>query len=687
MAEAACGEGETQTDRLLVALRGRVFRWVLFVLVGFGVVVWASGQNAADPDDVPRVDESHGRTAHRLIESWVQRGGVPGERAAAVRVAGVMGVRVTLRLDGVSLGQGTNVRADLVERLTAAGPGQPWEALPPIDLIELIEPATSVALADAVDAVKRQNFEARQRAVDAGGQEAQRTKIDAKTLGPQLNVDVQIGYRPEQIVIDADAPVETIYARYAPGFHGLFTLPDDSGVEATETLVWPATVLASNASPRRQIVRLLTRSGLEPDDEELLGRADGVVAGRFEVLHLVRPTRDLPLMRLVRGGQLLPGRFVDEQTLADMADRIALHLFNRSIGLRGQFRGSYLPARGIYRPELASDLDAALTAYALMRFYDRKQRDGNNDQFFQAMVGAGQRAVDAVVGRMLGPETSPDPVTAAFCLLAVLEAPAGTFDPALADRVATVLLGMVGDDSHVYADPADPATRQRSAAAAAVIAAIGGWYERTREPAVGETLAAALEALWTEQQGRFDVNTLPWIALVHVETAGLLEDAGLLNAETRQRRSDDLAAMNAVIDSAELQVVERPELGPADVEGGIVLAPAPDGSPPNPSWQTAQIFSFMATTLRDEQIVSLRERPGFLVTASAAARFLGQLMIDDPNCFAIRSPEEAVGGIRLTLWDNTLDLAPSAITLMALLEMRETLDVLNAGDAVAGDPQ
>ena len=74
--------------------------------------------------------------------------------------------------------------------------------------------------------------------------------------------------------------------------------------------------------PRRQVVRLLTRCGLKPDDEKMIGRADGVAAGRFRVLHTVRPMRDLPVMRLVRGGQLLPARFVDEQTLIDMADRV-----------------------------------------------------------------------------------------------------------------------------------------------------------------------------------------------------------------------------------------------------------------------------------------------------------------------------------------------------------------------------
>lgn len=704
-----CGVGES---RLRPGLAGGRWRGVMgrallcLTLVPAGVAVGQNGQDdngagdvpgavsrdvsGAVPGDVPGVDESHARVVHRLVEDWMRRGGVPGERADAVRVSGAMGVRVTLRLDGVSLGQGTRVRPDLAERLTAAGPGRPWSALPAIDLIELVEPAAAEALADAVDQVKRQQLEARIRAAGDPGVQNNRADVEARELGPQLTVDVQIAFAPEQVVIPRDASADLIYARFASGYHGLFALPGDPGAvpgavpgagvggfAAGDTPVWPASVVASNASPRRQIVRLLTRCGLKPDDDELLGRPDGVVVGRFEVLHVVRPKQDLPVMRLVRGGQILPGRFVDEQTLGDVADRVAMHLYGRFIGINGQVRGTYQPSRAIYKPEFASDLEAALASYTLVRYFDHKRRDGNNDQFFNAMVEASQRTVDRVVGRLLAPDEEPDAVTAAFSLLTILEAPGGTFDPALADRVSTMLLGMIRPDGELLTDPNDPKSRVNAVGSAAVLAALGQWYEQTRDAEVGEALSAAIESLWNRQGGRFDVNTLPWIALVHVQTSGLLEDAGLLDAQTRARRSADLAAMNGLI--AEWQIVERPELGPPDVEGGIVLVEAPEGSPPNPNWQTAPLFGFMATTLRDKQVVSRLQRPGTLVTASASARFLGQLMIDEPNCFGIRSPQEAVGGIRLSLWDNTLDIAPSAITLMALLEMRETLDAL-AGD-------
>lgn len=644
------------------------------VLVG---LMWVSPAAAAEQAEVPGgagvpgVDESHARQVHRLVERWVGRGGVPGERAEPIRVRGAMGVRITLRLDGVALGEGTRVRGDLADRLPGDAAG--WETLPAIDLVGLVEPATEAALADAMDAVQRRNLGARIRAAGDPDAPTPGGQVDAAELGPELKVDIQIAMHPERIVLTADAPDDLIYARFAPGFHGLFTLP--RAPQEGDPLVWPVTTLAQNASPRRQIVRLLTRTGLGPDQIDQLGRPDGVPLGRFEVLHVVRPMRSLPVARLIRGGRALPNRFVNKQTLVDMADRIGLHLYGRFIG-DGRVRGPYLPSRGQYHPELAQDLEAALASYTLVRLADRKRRDGNNDQIFSALDDAAQHTVERVVGRLLAADQTPDAVTTAFCLLTILESPADQFDAALLPRVGQLLQAKIDEQGRLLADPDDPKRVLPPASGAAVLAALGRWYEQTRDPALGQQVAQVAGALWAQTQGKFDVNALPWITLAHVRTAGLLVDGGWLEPAERERRGADLAAMIGLIER--LQVVERPALGPADVVGGVVLNAAPEGSPPNPTWQTAQLLSFLATALRDEQIVPEKRRSGTLVTTSGTARFMGQLMINETDCYAIRSPEEAVGGIRLSLWDNTLDLAPSAITLLALLEMRETFDAMNA---------
>lgn len=620
----------------------------------------------------------------RMVEDWVKRGGVPGQRAEALPVGGVLGVRVTLRLDGVTLGEGTRVRGDLAAALPVDG-GAEWLRLPALDLVSLVEPATAEALDGALEAVQRRNLEARIRAAGTGDASRARGRVTAAELGPELEVDLQIALRPQRIVLAADDADDLLYARFAPGFHGLLTLPTPGGggPAAAETPVWPATALAQNASPRRQVVRLLTRSGLAADDATKLGRPDGLPLGRFEVIHLVRPMRDLPVMRLIRGGQELPSRFVNRQTLIDMSDRIGFHLYGRFIG-NGRVRGPYLPARGVYQPAFAEDREAALASYTLARFAQRKREDGNNDKFFDAYFDAAQRTVEQVVGHLLAPDTEPDAVTAAFCLLTILETPAGQFDPALEPRVGQMLRNLFNENGLLLAAADQPDRVLPPASAAAVLAAMARWYDQTRDPETAQQLARGFEALWQQTDGRFDVNALPWITLAHVLSRGWLVDANLVEPAVVEQRGADLAEMIQLV--GELQVVERPQLGPTDVMGGILLVPAPEGSPPNPAWQTASLLSFLATALRDEQIVPPLQRPGTLVTASATARFMGQLMIDETACFGIRSPPEALGGIRLSLWDNALDIAPSAITLMALLEMRDTLDVLGQNENPENQP-
>ena len=614
---------------------------------------------------VTRPDESHGRQVHRLVEGWVRRGGVPGQRAEAIRATQVIGVRVTLRMDGLTVGIGTALREDL-DRALADPAGE--AAGRPVSLVGLAEIATDRSLEDGMQQIKDRRLEARIRAARDANDPVPGRDITRAELGAQVDVDVQIACAPQRIVIAPDAPPEEALGRFAPGYHGLLLAP--TGAEREAVLVWPATALAGNLPPDRQVLRLAVEAGLNPQDTPKLGRPDGAALYRFEALHLVRSRIDQPVMFLIRGGQEFPARFVDERTVADMSDRIGLHLFGRFIDQGRRVRGGYQPARGVYEPEFAEDREAALAAYALVRFAERKRLDGNNDRVFEGYEFVAREAVNRIVGRLLAPDAEPQPVTAGFCLLTVMRSPAETFDPALGRRLAGMLTGLIDERGRLVPDPAAPERVLSTASAAVVLSALIEWEARQGDPALARQIASVFDALWAQSGGRFNVNALPWVALAHVRGAPRLVDAGLIDAETIAKRSEDLKWMLDRI--AEWQVVERPTLGPADVMGGIVTRAGPDGGPPNPTWQTAPLFSFLATVIRDTRIVPEGRHFGPLVTASATARFLGQLMMDRPNCFAVRSEAEAVGGIRLALYDNRLDIAPSALTLLALLEMRET---------------
>ena len=121
----------------------------------------------------------------------------------------------------------------------------------------------------------------------------------------------------------------------------------------------------------------------------------------------------------------------------------------------------------------------------------------------------------------------------------------------------------------------------------------------------------------------------------------------------------------------EQQVIEPPRLGPKDVIGGFELVKGPPNSPPNPDWRTAQLLSFLATCVRQPGITQGRDSYGWLLTGALAARFLGQLMMDEPNCYYVRNHPESLGGVRLCLWDNRLPINANAMSLLAVTELQE----------------
>ncbi len=115
-------------------------------------------------------------------------------------------------------------------------------------------------------------------------------------------------------------------------------------------------------------------------------------------------------------------------------------------------------------------------------------------------------------------------------------------------------------------------------------------------------------------------------------------------------------------------------LGPADVIGGFELEPAPVGTPPAPNWRTAQLLAFLSICLREDGITADRDALGWVLNAGLAARFIAQLMMDEASAYYVRSLPDAIGGVRMALWDNQLGLAPTALSLLACVQLQETLD-------------
>jgi hypothetical protein len=206
---------------------------------------------------------------------------------------------------------------------------------------------------------------------------------------------------------------------------------------------------------------------------------------------------------------------------------------------------------------------------------------------------------------------------------------------------------------------------------ALVTAALAALYQQTRSEPLAQALRPALRTLWQDDQASLNIAALPWYVTAHHRAAHLLAGDDPDQQQALAQRERKLGQL--VTDLSQQQVIERPRLGPTDVVGGFELQTAAPNTPPNPDWRTAQLLQFLAICIRDQGIVGDQSQLGWLVTAGLAGRFINQLMADEPACYYMADPRQALGGVRLTLWDNRLAVAPAAVSLLALTELQETL--------------
>lgn len=623
----------------------------------------------------PRVDRSDALHAHNLVERWVSTGTVQEDthHSPPIWVTGATAVRVTLRWSGLTVGVG---ETPLPSSSSAA------------DLTPAIRSATAQALRGLADRVSH----ARVRAATAGLTENAQPIAEASEVNPQIVADLQIALKLQPIELSDDAPVGAVYQRFAPGYHGLrlsgrHDLPDQRDAAWS----WPASALAGNFNPQRQVNQLLAKLGLDLSRLPRVGTPDGPVLEHFEVIHVTRPSRGLPVTQLIRGNTPLPPTGLSARSLEGMAERLARFLLHRQRP-DGRMAGTYLPSADRYDPETATDKDAALALYALNRHLTWLTAHGDTDARHNAL----QRAIRTGVSHLTRalPHNQPghasnkgtgqiNAVSAALLLMTLCDAPSLADRKTDRDALAERLLALHNpvDDAPVFLTHGDN-TLSRPAQTL-ILCALAGYYEKTRDPDLAGLIVRGRDRLWDQTTDNQRLNAQPWFALLDTRLHRLnAPDPG-----TAATRWD--AAKKALRNHTDLlrRSIIRPaqRLGPADVVGGITLNARQPHTAPNPTWHTARWLATLSLTLRENDLTADDDRVQWLLDCGLAARFLAQLMFDEPSCYYVRSPSEALGGVRLSLHDNRLTTAATAMTLLAVTEMQLTLDELAAELRSAGD--
>lgn len=609
-----------------------------------------TGAPVPDPQDVPLFDADSAQRAFYAVEHWVRAGQVtPDSETVWVRSLG--GVRVTVRWLGRTMGIGD-----------ALVP--PQQQLSPVDLMEAAALATRAAILNVQASIDARNFRA-----SAQADPATTRPWALQDLQP-LNVDVQFALLTVPVIVSQPGS-QAVFDSFAPGFHGL-VLTRVQANDSREARTWPATALAANVPPSSQFVQPLADLAYEPAQMRQIfaqiGRPDGPRLGRFEIIHLVRPGEGQPVQRLVRGNVLLPPVSVNTPTLAGMADRLARFLLMRQLDTGG-FTGTYLPTSDQYDPARASLADAALATYVLARYASHVLTAETPAPRAQPFLDAHERALRYLVKQLLTPETPPDPAADALALLAILHGPYPDQRKVERDSLIKQLLRHQTADGSFDSPSTDKPSAPLQALATAALAAC---HRQTRDAQLLQPLALARQALAHSLRDELEDDALPWLGLTEDDPADQVPPATTAPSASpptplwvREGWADRLRKR---------QIRSQPALGPDDVMGGFELGPPRPA--PSPDWRTANVLIFLAHDLKARPPLQRRDRLIAAMDAGLAARFLAQLMFDEPSCYYIRSRTDVLGGVRVSLTDNRLPLNTTAATLLAVVELQQSLDAL-----------
>ncbi|MEX2215472.1 MAG: hypothetical protein WD768_15165 [Phycisphaeraceae bacterium] len=620
------------------------------------------GRQAAAQESIveaPLVDWSVARQIHHQIEQWVKEDKVA--RKATDRpalVSGVVGVRVSLRFGGLTLGIGDAL----------APTGRPEAA---VDLRDLAAKATELALVRYRDARRR----AMANPLDHEGKQLPPQR------GPQdkipLQVDLQVAHSLTDVTLADGADPKTIYFQFAAGHHGVRLVHP---VKGTASYTWPATALASNMMPDSQITQAVAELGIEGADIvnvlPKVGRAGGPRFQRFDVIHLVRPFEGQPLTQLTRGNDVIPLQAVDMSSIEAIGRRLSGHLTHRILTegrLAGSLAGTYHPTSDRFDPAEATHADCGLAAYALACRANYLAVVTPNSVDYHNTKEKVRSIVEYLRRELLTAKfTEGEPEARAVLLMTILEAK--FLGDLRNDRDR--LMRTMQDYSLDKGEFLHPISRKPlSAEGQALMSfALGALYEDTRDEKIATLVYTTQAALWLAPHDNAEiVSIMPWMAA----TAARMQRLNPAKTDADKKAwALRVAAIQKLRENlSEKKLIRKtPLLGPADVVGGYDLINEIGQGAPTPDWRTSYPLWLIGWTLSQPEVLGQANANEMKIDAALSVRFLAQLMFDEPSCFYVRGArKEAMDGVRLALWDNRLAVKPNAMALIAITQLQRAI--------------
>lgn len=452
---------------------------------------------------------------------------------------------------------------------------------------------------------------------------------------------------------------------FEPGVEGI-------AVEFQGKQAWtcPSEIITRNYSPDLALAAAETKAGIQFIHKIRLGKE--IRYSRFPAIHLWQPDSSVLPFRLLRGAQLVEREAVNARGLDEAIARMRRYLRYLQMA-DGGFAEEFNPSadRFDHGPTPRLQMSALSSLVAL---YQWTGQDGDKERLKRCTDRAisaakplqratkddkGRVTVEDVGLALQFPGESECLEPTARLLLAKLAIDPGAKGDSAAKELAKAILAGQGVDGRLELRLESGATDSPESISAGVwgMRALIVWDGSGRDAAV----SAVLEQARTHYQSWYERDAEPRAS------AALARALMQLYGRTNDARCSDLAF--SILDRfAALQVT--PASCPMPELWGAINA----GQPGVVGSDSAAYVSALAEGLVLARRIGDRQRvERYEHAVRLGARFILQLEFTEAGCFYVRTPRDAIGGVRMSPWDHRIRVDRCGDALESLIQARGAL--------------
>ncbi|MBC7834635.1 MAG: hypothetical protein H7Y88_05980 [Phycisphaerales bacterium] len=452
-------------------------------------------------------------------------------------------------------------------------------------------------------------------------------------------VSIELAGGPTPITPETYAEAERTLA---PGLSGITVV-----IGGRSAAIFPGTMLTSDMMPHKAISAAASAAApsaqMGLDEPATLVKQHGAQLYKFRVVHLAQTGAGMEPIFLHRGGRVAPLGEMTAAGLRGLAQRLAGHLERRYASdieyeRPVQVTDPYDPLRNRSDPDRSGSGSEALAGYALAR-YAASGIDAEP---------AGLRAAAAKMraAAHLRFDAKADDAFARCALVLADVALTGALKDG--QRSVDELEAALLDEGKLKETL--PVTSRGIAAYALTLA-------KSRHA------AGVVRQVFRETPDADLVAQMPWLGWAELELAKVEATPDLAAALALRR-------MRALL--WEFQIArEGLSTDDADLAGGVVFTTS---LPPRPNSQIVRPLAFVASMLADSRLTEAGERAPELARLLSALRFVRQLTAGEATMWMYARPEIARGGVRSSLWDQSMPVDATSLALLSVCEAVESLE-------------